>query len=193
MGDFEKNWLFGKWKISSSRATHGVMFDFTTQGEERNITRQTIDSPPSAACGIARYATFCDIAGDPYFPTTSIGVRRRGSFFNPCPTFSTYCGRLAKAFQMLGFSPPAWVGSEVQASTMDLKHAQEFPNRFDNSILRDLRVILLKWGSIEREFGNLIYTRASFSLFVFNRRLTRRLGSRSMATSLIAHLCVTLI
>ena len=102
--------------------------------------------------------------GGPYFPPTSIRVRRRGSFFNPCPTFSIYVGRLSKACQMMGFDSSGWIDSGSQAIIKGLKHARDFTNRFCNFILRDLWVKILRWETIDSEFGRLSYIGFIFAL-----------------------------
>ena len=50
-------------KLPNSGELPAEVRDFTRAGEELNITRQTIDPPPSLASGISFYAEFCGIAG----------------------------------------------------------------------------------------------------------------------------------
>ena len=142
-------------RLANSDAEPSHLIDFALVNEELNIMRQTIDSSPSVASGIACYSAYCDLMGGPYFPPTSIRVRRWGSFFNPCPTFSIYVGRLSKACQMMGSDSSGWIDSIAQSIIKGLKRAQDFPNRFDNFILRDLWVRILRWESIDSEFGRL--------------------------------------
>ena len=90
----------------------------------------------------------------------------RGAFFNPAPTCSIYCGRASIACQMLGFdsSPSSWIDSGAHAAIKGLIHARDFPDRFGNFALRDLRVGILRRGTIDIEFGRLCYLGFIFPL-----------------------------
>lgn len=88
---------------------------------------------------------------------TSSRARRWGAFFNTGPAFSIYVGHLAKACQYWGFDSSPRIDSGASASMRGIKHDQDFSDRFDNFILKDLWIKIHKWESIDIEFGRLFY------------------------------------
>ena len=87
--------------------------------------RQTINSLPSVASGIAVYGVLCDLTKAPYLPPTASRRRRLGDCVDSGVAFPTYEAFMAKARQILEL-PTDWEDEGVEAGIRGLMRAKEY-------------------------------------------------------------------
>ena len=125
-------------------------------GSQLDISRQVQSSLRSAAAGVQRRASFCDIIDIAYPPPSFFSVIRWGSLFHPGKTFGLYVAHLSKVCQMLG-SPLTWFAAPVRGAIRGLINAQDISFKFENYISKSLFRAILARESLSSKRGRLFY------------------------------------